>query len=88
MCSPNSGWASSVAVRPVPERLDAPDPGPEFVQPGVHGVPPHPKVVCGEAGGPAAIGVGHLGLEEPPLVPGEQGRSPRMTARVPARVLP
>ncbi|QJX00117.1 hypothetical protein FTUN_7741 [Frigoriglobus tundricola] len=66
--------------RPPPrhEILDAADAGAEFVTAGVDGVasPPTPSPECGfgEAGRTAAVRVGRVGLDLPPLVPGEQGR--------------
>ena len=56
------------------ERLDAADAGAKFIQAGVDGVTPPTEGSLGEAGGTAAVHVRHLGLEPPPLVPGEQGR--------------
>jgi len=62
--------------RPPPrlEMLDAADARTEFVQAGGDGVASPPEGGLGQAGGTAAVGVSHLRLEPPPLVPGEQCR--------------
>ena len=56
------------------EVLDAPDAGPEFVRAGADGVAPPAEGGLGAAGRPAAVLQGDLGLEAPPLVPGERRR--------------
>lgn len=53
------------------ERFQAPNPGAEFVQPGMDRVPTPTERGLGQTSGSAAVRVRHLGLEPAPLVPGE-----------------